>query len=330
MTKLLPIIVAVVAAGGLAASACTVNSTTNNNGGEDGGTDSATGEDTGTGTDTGVETDTGTVADAGMEAAAPVTNIRLANLSPDAPSAGYDFCLAPHGTTTWSGPQLAQIVGDAGTLSLAFPNVTTYFELDPGQYDLEIVQAGAADCTAPVGSAVTTLPSLAANGYYTFAFVGDTTVPGGSSDPAITAIGFADDPAPASGINIRFFNTAPQFNGAITMDFGTGALSASSFVPLETGVAFATVPTASNSDAGTVDSNGYLSTAAFTSNTEFSAHTTSGGTNDTATISSQMIASGSATIFLINGKTGGAAPSFLVCQGDTTSSTTSLLSNCAQ
>ncbi len=326
MNKLLPIIVAVVGAGGLAASACTVNSTTNNNGGDDGGADSATSGDD-TGTDTGTETDSGTTTDAPGEAAAPSTNVRLANLSPDAPSAGYDFCLAPHGTTTWSGPQLAGVTGDAGTLSLAFPNVTTYFQLDPGQYDLEIVATGAADCTAPNGSAVTTLPNMTQDNFFTIAVEGDTTVAG--SDPGLTAFGFQDDPAPASGINLRFLNVAPQFNGTTTMDFGTGALGASSFVALETNVAFATLPTAADSDAGTVDGNGYLGTAALTSATEFSTHASTGGTNDTATISGQMIASGSATVFLINGKTSGTAPSFLVCQGDTTSNSTSLLSNCA-
>ncbi len=332
MTKLLPIIAAVVAAGGLAASGCTVNAIVNGGDGglgDDGGVDSATsGDDTGTNTDTGVVTDSGTT-DAPGEAAAPSTNVRLANLSPDAPSTGYDFCLAPHGTTTWSGPQLAGVTGDAGSLSLAFPNVTTYFQLDPGAYDLEIVAAGASDCTAPIGTAVTNLPNMTQDNFFTVAFVGDTTVTGGSGDPALTAIGFQDDPAPASGINIRFLNVAPQFNGSITMDFGTGGLGSSTFVALETNVAFATLPTATSGDAGTVGSNGYLGTAALTSATEFSAHTSIGGTADTATIMSQMISTGSATIFLINGKTGGAAPGFLVCQGDTTSNSASLLSNCA-
>jgi hypothetical protein len=54
-----------------------------------------------------------------------------------------------------------------------------------------------------------------------------------------------------------------------------------------------------------------------------------GGTADTATASGQMIAANtSATIVLVNGKTGGTAPSFLVCQGDSTQSGTSDLSNC--
>jgi hypothetical protein len=333
MNKLLPIIVAVVSAGGLAATACTVNSTTNNNGDDGGGADSATTGDDGGNTDTGTETDSGTITtEAAAEAAAPVTNVRLANWSPDGPAAGYDFCVAPHGTTTWSGPQLAQVIGDAGTLSLAFPNVTTYFEIDPGQYDIEIVQAAAADCTAPVGAAITNLPSMAQNNFYTIAFVGDSASPPPGTDPALTAIGFQDDPAPTGGtVNVRFLNAAPGLNGTTTVDFGTGALGASTFAPLETSVAFGQLASSATSDAGAVDTNGYVSEPAFTSATEFSAHTTTGGNSDTATASGVMIpASSSATLVLINGKTGAAAASFLVCQSDTVESTTGLLSACTQ
>jgi hypothetical protein len=333
MTKLLPIIVAVVAAGGLAASACTVNSTTNNNGNSDGGEDSSTGDDGGT--DTGVENDTGTPTDGGTEAAAPEANIRLANWSPDAPAAGYDFCIATHGSTTFSGPQIsAATSGDAGGgLTLAFPTVTTYFGIDPGTYDIEIVAGNATDCSSPIGSAITNiLPSgLAANSYYTIAFVGDSTQAG--SDPTLTAIGFQDEgtPATATNANVRFLNVAPSLNGATTVDFGTGALGASSFDGLETAVAFAALATAGGDAGVTPDSNGYVSVPAFTSATEFSAHTTTGATTDTATASSQMVAEGtSATLILINGKTGQTAPSFLVCQGDSTTSATGNLSNCTQ
>jgi hypothetical protein len=335
MNKLLPIIVAVVAAGGLTAAGCTVNSTTNNNGGDAAtGDDSSVGDDGGNNTDTGVETDTGTPADGGTEAAAPSAFVRLANWSPDSPTAGYDFCVAAHGTTTFEGPQLAAATSsDAGAgLTLGFPTVTTYFEIDPGTYDIEIVAGNATDCTTPVGTANTSILTggLTANNYYTIAIVGDTTVAG--SDPAITTIGFQDDPAPtAGGVNVRFLNAAPSLNGTTTADFGTGALGASSFVGLESAVAFATLPTANAADdAGTVDSNGYIGTAAFASATEFSAHTTTGGNSDTATVSGVTIAANtSATLILINGKTGGAAASFLVCQGDTTTSTTSLLSSCS-
>jgi hypothetical protein len=331
MNKLLPIIVAVVSAGGIAASGCTVN---NNNGGSDSGItgdDSSVGDDGGN-TDTGVEVDSGN-PDVEQEAATPSAFIRLANWSPDSPSTGYDFCVSAHGANSWQGPQLAAATSSdaGGGLTLGFPTVTTYFEIDAAAYDVEIVAGNATDCTTVVGTANTSIfaGGLTANSYYTLAIVGDTATAG--SDPGVTTIGFQDDPAPtAGGVNLRFLNAAPEFNGTTTVDFGTGALGASSFVGLETSVAFATLATSATSDAGTVDSNGYVSTAAFASATEFSAHTTTGGNTDTATVSGVTIAANtSATLILINGKTGGAAASFLVCQGDTTSSTTSLLSTCS-
>jgi hypothetical protein len=326
MNKLLPIIVAVVSAGGLAASACTVNSTTNN--GSDSG---VTGDDSSTNNDTGTtDNDSGTAVDAPEEAAAPEFFVRLADWSPDAPSGGYDVCLATHGTTTWVGPILASIAGDAGSFSLGFPTVTTYIPFTPpGTYDLEIVAAGGA-CSSPIGSAITNLPAFAENSFYTIAIVGDSTAAG--SDPTLTAIAFGDDAAPTNGTsNVRFLNVAPSLNGATTVDFGTGALAASTFSALETSVAFAALPTTSGGDAGTPDTNGYVSQPAFTSATEFSGHTTSGATTDTATASGQMIAANSsATLVLINGKTGGTAPSFLVCTGDTTTGQVDNLSSCTQ
>jgi len=329
MNKLLPIIVAVVSAGGFAATGCTINNTTGDDAGP--GQDSSAGNDSGINTDTGLGADTNTGDDGGDGAAAPSTNVRVANWSPDAPAAGYDFCVSPHGTNppVWSGPQLATV-----QVSLAFPAVTTYFGLDVGQFDLEIVAAGAADCTTPVTgtSTITNLPSLAQDMFYTIAFVGDSTASG--SDPTLTAVGFQDDgiPATAANANVRFYNAAPSLNGTTTVDFGTGALGASSFSGLETAVAFAALATAGG-DAGVApDTNGYVSVPAFATATEFSAHTTVGASTDTATASSQMVAAGtSATLVLINGKTGGATPaSFLVCLGDGTIPATGATSNCAQ
>jgi hypothetical protein len=328
MHKLVPIVVALVAAGGLVASACTINSTTTNNTPEGGGDDvTQPGDDSGI--DTGTTEDTGT--DVAVEAAAPQANIRLANLSPDSTGSGLDFCVAPHGTTTWTGPQLASAVGDAGTLSLAFPAVTTYFGIDPGQYDIEIVSgAVGTTCASPMGAAITNLPNLTANNYFTIAFVGDTTVAG--TDQALTAIGFADDIARTDGnVNVRFLNADPALGGTATADFGTGGLGNSTFNPIETALTFGTVPTVSATDAGAIDTSGYVDLAAtlFASATELSAHVT-GQTTDTATVMGLTLAANSSnTVILINGKTGATAANFLVCQGDGTVSTTSLMSTCA-
>jgi hypothetical protein len=332
MNKVFPIMLAVLSAGGLATAACSVRSTPSNGFGTDGGeTDSSLNPDSSVERDSSVTTDAGTV-DAPEEPPAPTTNLRLANWSPDAPVAGFDFCLAPHMTTSFAGPQLGLITGDAGTIPLAFPTVTTYFPFPPGQFDLEIVAFGAPDCSSPIGAHITNLPDLAANGFYTIAFIGDTTVAG--SDPGLTAIGFQDDAPPVDGnVNVRFLNAAPRLGGATTVDFGTGAQSAGTFSPLETGVAFGALPTMAGAEAGAVDGNGYVSQPPYTSgNTELSAHPTNGPSNvDTATASSQTIAGNSSvTLVLVGGKTGGTPPSFLVCQGDSTINSASLLSSCTQ
>jgi hypothetical protein len=328
MNKLLPIIVAVVSAGGLAStSGCTIN---NNNAGDGGTTgDSSVGDDGGGNTDTGTEVDSGT-ADVETDAAAPMTNVRLADWSPDAPATGYDFCVSPHGMSPpmWSGPQLASV-----QVSLAFPAVTTYFGIDPGQYDVMIVPAGATDCSNDAGTnpIATNLPNMVADSFYTIAFVGDTTQAG--SDSTLTAFGFQDDgvPTTAANANVRFINAAPALNGSTTVDFGTGALGASTFSALETAVAFGALATMGGDAGAAPDTNGYVSGAPFATATEFSAHTTTGGTMDTATASAQMVAAGtSATLVLINGKTGGTKASFLVCQGDGTIPASGTTSNCTQ
>jgi len=322
MKKYLPILSAMLTAGSAATVACTINSTTNNNG-TDGGTDTGTNGDTGTGNDTGTE-DSGT--DAPVEAAAPSANIRFADWSPDAPAAGYDVCVAQHGTTSWQGPVLAQSIGDAGTLTFNFPTVTTYFEADVGQYDIEIVAAGGS-CSSPIGSPVTNLKALAANAFYTVALVGDTTKAG--NDPTLTAVLFQDDTAPTDGsTSLRFLNVAPDL---AAMDFGAGTLAGSSFHPLEVSVAFAGLATQTGNDGGgVVDANGYVGvTGADAGPIEFSCHTSQGGTTDTATASNQTLAGNSAvTLALVNGKNGGPAAQFLVCTGDGNVPSSSLTSTC--
>ncbi len=330
MNQVLPVLIAVLSAGGLVVTACSGRPTTNGGYATDGGeTDAALDTSTGVQPDSSLTTDGGPVVDAPEEPPPPTTNVRLANWSPDAPSAGYDFCLAPHMTTSFAGPQLGLITGDAGTIPFAFPAVTTYFPLPPGRFDLEIVAFGAPDCSSPIGARVTNLPELAANGFYTIAFVGDTAVTG--SDAALTAVGFQDDAPPNDGsVSVRFLNAAPSLSGATTVDFGTGAQSAGTFSPLETSVAFGALATRSGSDAGTVDPLGYVQQPPYSGNTELSAHLTTGANNvDTATASGQVIAGNSAvTVALVNGKTGGTPPGFLVCQGDSTTNSASLFSSC--
>jgi hypothetical protein len=267
------------------------------------------------------------------DSAALAAFLRIANWSPDSPVTGLDFCLAPHGTSSWAGPQLA------GTSTpLTFPVVTSYVFVDPGKYDLAIVAAGATDCSSPLVPPVTNLPVLTPNNAFTIALVGDTTVAG--SDRSLTAWGFEDDTAPGglsepgpvqgppTNANVRFLDAAPGLD-TTTIDFGTGTLAARDETTLETSVAFGALPTKAGTSTAQIDGNGYVSVNPIGA-AVLSAHVT-GTATDLATASNQALPSGATvTAVLINGKTGGLPPSFLVCTGDGSDDGTNALSSCVQ
>src|SRR5580658_9937302 len=76
-----------------------------------------------------------------LPTAATSALIRFANWSPDSPA--FDMCIAPHGTTSFQGPLLSALAAatgsDAGSAGLAFPLVSAYTLVPPGQYDARIV-----------------------------------------------------------------------------------------------------------------------------------------------------------------------------------------------
>jgi hypothetical protein len=97
--------------------------------------------------------DAGSVGDA----APTQPMVRFAQLSPDAPP--LDVCLAPHGTGMFAGPLLEQLAEDAGLApdanapGLSFADVSAYFAIDAGSYDVRLVPAGSTTCaqaTVPV------------------------------------------------------------------------------------------------------------------------------------------------------------------------------------
>jgi hypothetical protein len=254
--------------------------------------------------------------DARPEATGPTANLRIANWSPDAPTSGYDVCLAPHGTSTWRGPLLARMVGDAGVLgdsgspSIQFPLVTNYLlGVSPGTYDAAIVATGAG-CANPVAMA-TNLPALAVSGWYTMAIVGDRTPAG--ADPALSVVVLTDDSSATIGAAVRFLDMAPSIASA---DFGEGTLAAG-FVPLAIGVPFAKVATRAAGDAGAKpDANGYVAVMP-PSGAALSAHASSGATGDAAVAPNQTFAAGAVvTVALVGGKTGAAKPQLVVCSWD--------------
>jgi hypothetical protein len=216
-------------------------------------------------------------------------------------------------------------LGDAGTNGIQFPVVTNYlFFVAPGVYDAAIVAPGQG-CGHPVAVA-TNLAALSTGTFYTLAMVGDA-IPAGS-DPALTAILLADDStAPGGSANLRFLDAAPSVR---SVEFGEGTLVGGTFLPLATNVSFGATGSAASTEAGTLDANGYASIAATGAGATLSAHA-QGASTDLATASGLTPMPGDVdTIVLVGGKTGGAAPSLVVCTGDGVQNQSSgLISSCA-
>lgn len=242
----------------------------------------------------------------------PQTYVRFGDWAPDAPSTGYDFCLAPTGTTQWVGPVLQQMLpagslGAGGANGLEFPSVTTYLAMTPGTYDLQVVQAGSTDCTSGVIPATIGLPLLAANAYTTFAVMGD--VQATDNDASLKVGAFPDDSTTAgAGAILRAINAIPSL---AYIDVGTGSEAADDYSSVFIDVPFGTASSALG-DGGTTDPNGYAPFPA-TADIQFSAQATGTGV-DSATGTHVAIAAGTVTtLALINGENGGVPPQFLVC-----------------
>ena len=248
---------------------------------------------------------------------APSTFIRLADWTPDAPSAGFDACLAPTGTTSWIGPLLAQTfppgsLGQGGANGLQFPAVTQYFGVAPGQYTIQIITAGTTDCTSGV-LPMTDLPMLALDEHTTIATVGDVN-PRGNDTGLKVAVFFDDEAAPSGGAAVRIINTVPS---VAYVDFGTGSLTMQNFVPLVTGAGFGVVGV-DLADGGTVGITGYFVTAPVT-NAQFSTHATGTSTMDIATATHVTLAAKTlTTMAVINGSNGGFPPQMLICTDSAT------------
>ncbi|HMG52778.1 MAG TPA: DUF4397 domain-containing protein [Kofleriaceae bacterium] len=167
----------------------------------------------------------GTVADSPSTTAA---RVRVAHVSPGAPA--VDFCLAPHGTTAFTGPILA---GAGRAAGLSYATVTRYFDVDAVRYDVRLVAPGAASCTQPLAGLddFTRLPELAAGASVTIAAEGTL---GGQGDAAFTLRGYVDDAeAPAGQARLRLIHASP---GTPPVDAGTGGGAA--FAPVFQDVAY--------------------------------------------------------------------------------------------
>lgn len=77
---------------------------------------------------------------------APRGSLRIAQLSADMPA--VDLCVAPHGTTDFQGPLLAQMFApDGGGAGAAYGQVSGYVAVPVGRLDVRLVAAGSTSCT---------------------------------------------------------------------------------------------------------------------------------------------------------------------------------------
>jgi Domain of unknown function (DUF4397) len=195
-----------------------------------------------------------------LDATAPVTSIRIANWSADAPA--VDFCVAPHGTSNFQGPLLSAGaraleeagLDDAGGTQLGFPLVSAYLPIPPGHYDARLVAAGSTDCSARIIPDTTNLPTLRAGGTATFALVGATQPQG--SEPALEIVGFIDDVDVPSGVAMRVINASADLP---SVDFGVGKVFQPPFLDIPFGAA-SEGPDASTLEASTEASTQEAST----------------------------------------------------------------------
>lgn len=140
--------------------------------------------------------------------------LRVAHLSPDAPI--VDVCIAPAGTSAWTGPVLRAL----GANGLAYAQVSAYVSVPVATYDIRVIGATATGCAAgivPDTKNVTTSAGLAA----TVAAIGvvDPQGPAAQNPPFRLEV-LADDTTPiANKTKLRFFHASP---GTPAVDVGLG------------------------------------------------------------------------------------------------------------
>jgi len=165
-------------------------------------------------------------------------HVRVAHLSPGAPD--VDFCLAAHGSGTFTGPVLATAGRSTG---LSYGRVTKYFDVDSQRYDVRLVAPGASDCTKPLAGLddFTTLPELGADVSATIAAEGTLDGTGAS---AFALAAYIDDTSVDTGLaKLRFIHASPG-TPSVDVGVGGGILFAPVFSNIAYGAAGAYVETA--------------------------------------------------------------------------------------
>jgi hypothetical protein len=270
-------------------------------------------------------TDAGVDAERTAIAPPPTTGsfLRVADWTPDAPSAGIDVCLAPASTPSaastaaWEGPLLAQrfppgSLGQGGPNGIQFPGVTQYIEVEPGAYQLTVVEPGATDCSAGLVAA-TNLPALGPGAHTTVAVIGDQRPT--AFDARMKIAVFFDEVTPATeAATVRAINAVPSL---AYLSFGAGSHATEDLATLFPAVGFGLAGT-NLADGGSAGLTGYTTVPAG-SGRIFSAQATGTPYVDVATATNVDLEPGSVTTFaIINGESGGFPPQVLVCADDGT------------
>ena len=240
--------------------------------------------------------------------------LRVANLSPDL--GDIDFCVAPTGTTTFTGPVMASTAG--GTAGLKFGGdgsmaVSKYFSYQEGNYDVRIVSKASGTCT----TALVTASNVAlGNGVYKLvAAVGANGFAGAAHATAV----FTDETTAASNrVNIRFVNA-----GLLALPGGTqtampalniGFTVGGTYNGIFTNVSYPSIGAA----VAPVDANGYASIdpAGITAGAQITSclyPATSGATCQSAPLPSGTTITGGmvASAYVIN--IAGVAPNAALC-----------------
>lgn len=261
--------------------------------------------------------DVGSATDATSAAAGP--GLRVAQLSPDL--LPIDVCLAPHGTTRFTGPLIGQIAGgDAGASGLTYAQVSAYIPVEPGQYDVLVVPAGLTSCfPVPV---VAELPPWAATGPATLVIAGEASPMGGDKGLEFAVV--ADDGQLAGGAaSLRAINAMPAL-GSMNLDLGAFGTK---WTTLLANVTFGEASTQSGPNNEAVDSNGYLPIPPLSGATLSAA--SSYASADLAVATSVSVPVGSIATVIAIGRAGDPAhpPALLLCTDNEPSA--GLLSDCS-
>lgn len=227
-------------------------------------------------------------------------HVRFADWTPDAPAAGFSFCLSPKGTSTWTGPFVPQ--------GLPYPGTAAYADVPPGDYQVQVVAAPGGDCSTGAIPTSYGLPVLADGTYATIATIGNLMPSGGDASAKVVA--FIDDvTGTPAGLKLRAIDAASRIGYA---EIGTGSQAGGDFSALFPDVAFGTAAT-SAVDGGTTDPNGYALFAPL-SGVELSAYPIVGDTTQPATASQVSLAAGiAATLVIVGGQDNGPPPQILIC-----------------